>query len=464
MTSKIKLTESLKKTIALEQRALADGGTLVNRNNTVNSIPYTLLKQDPSLVLTPSAYKAGGTIYSVVPNVALGDFTYTQNTANGTIINENGNIEVLPANTPRITWINGKPEILVESTATYLLENSDDLLIGNWSDNTDISNVGSFVGISKWRHLNISPTGIIGTGYESLNSSASYALTAGLEYTFSFIVEFGTSPAIGVLFRADTVSFIDMTVNSDLTFSGLTDAGSYNNLTGRFTEIQNTGVYIVEIKFTAVNTENYQLPIRTGNCMIGNVGAAVAGSTSFFGNFAFRQGGFSTSRCITSGGTATRNDDIIDKSGLASVIGQTEGAIFMDCELSNLVQSDIGWIFDVFENAVTDRISVYQNAGLSSITVLMEENNTIVSINSINITDNRLRIFVVYTATSFKVFINGSQVVNDVVTFGGYTNCNEVTIGNRGGATNVNDGIYIDNFELFKTPVSDQFAINSTTI
>ena len=132
MTTNIKLSQSLQKTIALEQRALADGGTLINRNHTVNSIPYTLLRQDPSLVLTPSAIKESK-IYSIVPNNASGDFSYTQNTANGTRINENGEIEILPANTPRITWENGEPLILVEENRTNLVTYSDDFTQADWT-------------------------------------------------------------------------------------------------------------------------------------------------------------------------------------------------------------------------------------------------------------------------------------------------------------------------------------------
>ena len=297
--------------LAFRRRMIAEGATFeTDETLTTNIIELGETEyNDASLVVTPNGYDEG-VLYAVKPNDGTGDFDYVQNTGNGTRFNEQGEIEVLPANTPRITWVDGEPEILVESSTTYLLENSDNLLTGLWSNNTDISNVGTFVGITKWRHLNSGTAGIVGSGYEALRSSASYPLTAGLDYTFSFIVEFGTSPAIGLLFRADTISVVNISVNSDLTFSGLVDDGSYSNLEGRFTEIQNTGVYIVEIKFTAVNTENYQLPTRTGNCNIGDVGSAVEGSTSFFGNFAFRQGGFSTSRCITGDSTVTRNDDV----------------------------------------------------------------------------------------------------------------------------------------------------------
>lgn len=100
-------------------RVFTDGGThegddeLVKTLNEINT-------QGVSLMLTPTAKKAGGTLYPILPNTALGDFTYTQNTGNGTIINEQGNIETVPNNTPRITWINGVPEILVEPARTNI--------------------------------------------------------------------------------------------------------------------------------------------------------------------------------------------------------------------------------------------------------------------------------------------------------------------------------------------------------
>ena len=290
------------------RRVNADGGTVESLLG-VNSI----LRNSPeaSLILTPSAYKTS-VLYSIVPNTASGDFDYTQNTANGTRFNQNGEIEVLPANTPRITWINGKPEILVEEGRTCLNAQSDNLDTAPWSitASTELDNVGFFAGINKWRLTNTNTAGIVGSGFSALQNTTGFALTAGNDYTISFIIEFGTSPAFGMLLRADTLSVINLTINSDLTFSNLTDDGSYSNLTGRFTEIQNSGIYICEISFTAVNTENYQPLLRMGNCIQGNVSSAVANTTTFIGNFNLTQGDRASSRIITGAGIATRNDDV----------------------------------------------------------------------------------------------------------------------------------------------------------
>lgn len=120
MSTSIQLSESLQKTISFEQRALADSGTLIDRNNTVNSIPYSLLRLNPSLVITPSSIKESK-IHSIIPNNNFGDLTYTRADTNGTVVNKDGFIEnacynLLPNSNTLSAWTQvGSPSIVLNS-------------------------------------------------------------------------------------------------------------------------------------------------------------------------------------------------------------------------------------------------------------------------------------------------------------------------------------------------------------
>jgi hypothetical protein len=124
MITKIDISPSLKKTIALEQRVIADSGTLVDRNNTVNSIPYVLLKNRPSIVVTPSAFKEA-LLYSIVGNTSNTDLTVSR-ASTRTRVNENGLIEAVPINVPAIDWSSGKPAISIEPQRTNFVTNSEE--------------------------------------------------------------------------------------------------------------------------------------------------------------------------------------------------------------------------------------------------------------------------------------------------------------------------------------------------
>ncbi len=96
MGTKIKLTESLQKTIQFEQKLLNAGINAEARNCTVNAISYPVLKAQPSLVLTPSAYGTNQA-YSIIPTDNSGDFTCTRGTT-AMRRNEDGLWEETPYN------------------------------------------------------------------------------------------------------------------------------------------------------------------------------------------------------------------------------------------------------------------------------------------------------------------------------------------------------------------------------
>ena len=95
-----------------------------------------------SLVQIPSGYK-GGTLYSVVPNDADGDFTYSGGT-NGTRVNKDGLIETIAADTPRLNYplLNGvvqsNPTLLLEPQRINIYTYSEDLSQGTTLTNTSV--------------------------------------------------------------------------------------------------------------------------------------------------------------------------------------------------------------------------------------------------------------------------------------------------------------------------------------
>ena len=86
----------------------------------------------PSIAMIPSGVKAGK-LYSVLPTNGAGDFTTTRASV-ATRVNENGLIEEVAANVPRLDYSDGTcPSLLLEPTATNLIIYSEDFSNTSWN-------------------------------------------------------------------------------------------------------------------------------------------------------------------------------------------------------------------------------------------------------------------------------------------------------------------------------------------
>jgi len=94
-----------------------DGGTFEEKPE-LTSFLKTIKPQDSSLILTPNAYKENK-LYSFRGE----DFNFTRNTT-ATRVNENGFIEVVNENVPRIDYSTGSSSILIEPQRTNLFPDS----------------------------------------------------------------------------------------------------------------------------------------------------------------------------------------------------------------------------------------------------------------------------------------------------------------------------------------------------
>ena len=109
-------------------RVLASGG-IIEDSDYAESVFDTV--GEASLVLIPSAYKAG-VLYSILPQNGTGDFNVSRNSV-ATRLNSNGLIEEVGSNVPRIDYTNGTPVLLTEPQRTNLVTYNNDLTNPNWA-------------------------------------------------------------------------------------------------------------------------------------------------------------------------------------------------------------------------------------------------------------------------------------------------------------------------------------------
>jgi hypothetical protein len=327
------------------------------------------LFESASLVVTPNGAKASK-LYAIKPTSGAGDLSVTRATT-ATRVNSAGLIESVAVNVPRLDYTNSTcPSILVEPQRTNLFTYSSDL--------------------TQWSTFAASGT---------ITRTANYAISPD-----------GTSNATRIQ-------------NS----GGNTTQWTYQNV------LHSTNVFTIWVKRTGGTNQTFRLFSNNGTVTSSNFTAtdtwqkftlSISGSTTIpvgittdsSGNACdilvwgsqLEAGSYATSYIPTTSASVTRNADVISKTGISSLIGQTEGTMYFD--LKTIANNDfkrlsvnggsyVNSIFFDFDNTNTLYAKVF-NGGSAVATLIA---------SGINIA-NRNKIAIAYKNNDFSFYVNGTQV------------------------------------------------------
>jgi len=271
-----------------------------------------------SLVVTPNGTKASK-LYSVVPSSGAGDLDVTRATT-ATRVNSSGLIESVASNVPRLDYSNGTcPSILVEPQRTNLLTYSNDFSNANWIKN----------GISISLESQINPEGVNST-YKFTNTGLGddyleqrgLPTTAGIYTTSVFIKNINNIVSTDLM----AVHLVEGSVTSKLTYfwstNTFTISGS-NAISGSSTLLTNGWVRLTfTYSITSVGSH--------WNRLYANALASTSSKYALIYGYQLEAGSYATSYIPTTSASVTRNLDNISKSSITSLIGQTEGTLFVD--------------------------------------------------------------------------------------------------------------------------------------
>jgi len=407
-----------------------------------------------SLIITPNAYNPG-VLYSVIPNTTLGDMTVVRATT-ATRVNSAGLIESVGVNIPRIDYTNGScPSLLIEPQRTNLLTYSNDFSNLIWvktafsTVTTDLA-VQNPSGVSPTFRFNPSniPFGVL--------LRQSLTTTVGQTYTFSYFAKKGNYRYIGIRFnnarngeRFPTYDFDTDTLNKQ----GVTCDLSRTLLTNGWVRLSLT--------FTStIATSVCDIALTTSN---GNTSTVLSG-TEFVYIFGAQTelGAYGTSYIPTVAST-TRNADLISKTGISSLIGQTEGTIFLEADVQKRNASDF-YIGISNNGLLAESIYLTQSAN-GVLNVSTRSGGATITINVLSVSWNigNNKIAIAYNSSSVVIFINGQ--LKGTIGIVNLPTCNQITVGSRIDApgTLVGSGPY-KQAALFKTRLIDTELASLTTI
>jgi hypothetical protein len=349
----------------------------------------------PILALIPSGYKSGsgeGTVYSILPNDASGDFDYNRN-GNASRVRKDGLIEELTADdTPRLDWYNSEcPSLLLEPQRTNLQVYSEQFDNAAWSKNNTSVEANSIISPNG----ELSADKLINTATSNSYIFDSVSLSTLTNYSFSIFAKKGTA------------SSIEIDVNSSFTgiqgrirFSFDTEIISNEVGTASFERYPN-GWYRLKVNFT---TSGY-----LGGTLfrIWQIDDSVTNNYFYIFGVQLEQGSYCSSYIKTEASTVTRLKDECYNGGDANLFNITEGTFFVDTTVYDSgnvtviglsIGNDTQKIIFQFQSNGT-QVRIFSSGGVSSF---------------LNLTFNqRNKIAVTFKENEYKFFINGSNAGSD---------------------------------------------------
>jgi hypothetical protein len=250
-----------------------------------------------SLVLVPSGYKAEK-VYAQKPLTADGQLTFSR-ASTATRVNASGLIETVASNVPRLDYTNSTcPKLLLEPSRTNAALYSSDF--DQWSDG---------LGCDIFANTAVSPDGT--TNADTLSFGA----------------------------NADSRAFRSVSFSSGTwTFSVYAKSSTGKKFRFRISDPSGTQYSSDQTTTSTWQRFSYQFTGAPTAIALTNEAAATAGSIDVYG-FQGELGAYPTSLIPTTTAAVTRLVDACSKTGISSLIGQTEGTLFIDVVPNDLTGS-----------------------------------------------------------------------------------------------------------------------------
>jgi hypothetical protein len=402
-----------------------------------------------SLVVVPSGYKSGK-IYAQKPLTTDGQLTFTR-ASTATRVNASGLIESVASGVPRLDYLNSTcPRLLLEPQRSSLVLYSEQLNNAAWIKQTVTISANSSVspdGYSNADKVAIDNGASGGYVYQSI------ATTSSTVYTTSFFVK-----AAGINFTKFysnvTGSYVTAVIN--LTTGAITNSGfattptatNYGNGWWRVSYTETSGGGSVPIYVDGGTTSNGGG--ITGN---GTDGILIWGAQ-------LEAGAYATSYIPTLGTSVTRVADAASKTGISSLIGQTEGTLFFEGSASDLATfkrvaissgSFSSSVYLDFRNDGSVVASSWASGGLVLYQPVTPSNPR-----------NRNKYAIAYKSNDWAVYVNGTLAAaqsSGAATFSSTLNTLEFALGGNDPFTgNVNQVL------LFKTRLTNAQLAELTTL
>ena len=361
----------------------------------------------PTLALIPTGYKAGK-LYSVLPESGVGDFTVVRATE-ATRVNEEGLIETMGANVPRLDYSGGGcPVLLTEPQRSNLITYSEDFSQSAWIKGRS----------SVLSDLIISPDGTQNADKLTENTDTGthelvnvQTVVSGSNYSLSVFIKLGlrTKASLvlaGAAFNSggNGQALYDLSNGTIISTSG----GATSSI-----EDYGNGWYRCSINKVSANTSGVvALGLVDDN---NNISYTGDGTSNFYiWGAQLEAGSYPTSYIKTSGSAVTRNADQVNGAGDAATFNDSEGVLMAEISaLANdgtykLLSLNDGGAGQNFVTLGFDSVSNNLYASASNAISAVAIPADVKSFNKISLQ---------YKSGNNNIYVNGFKLISNTNTF-----------------------------------------------
>jgi len=355
-------------------------------------------------------------------------------------------------NVPRLTYEGGCPSLLLEPQRTNLVTYSEQMDDSSWNKNSCTISANA----------STSPDGYVGADKFIPNNAASgafvqkanFGASGSTAYSYSVFLKAAgfTSVEVGLVGRSPAYNggaFAQVNLTTGAITSTYLD-GTWTSATSKIDAL-NDGWYRVSVSGVSPSGTTGLTPAvissTTGN---GTDGFLIWGAQA-------EQGSYATSYIPTTSASVTRVADAAYKTGISSLIGQTEGTIFVEMDFNPYSENRdiiyVGTSAQAYRLVATIGSAIVAGARVSSVSISY--------VSSSALTAGKLKIGFGYKSGDHVLYINGTQIgtsANTSVPTGTISEVNMQAIINGTLAQGVNQTL------LFKTRLTNAELAALTTL
>jgi len=312
-------------------------------------------------------------------------------------------------NIPRLDYSNGTcPSLLVEPQRTNLFTYSQQFDNANWGK-TNVTITANSVASPSGLQNAYTITPNTTNGVHRIEQDKA---TSGQVFTQS------------VYAKANGYNFIALENGGEIAYFNI-NTGTIGTVSGGSASIQNfgNGWYKCIFTATALNSKSY-----INVAQIDNQFTFAANGTSgiYLWGAQFEAGAYGTSYIPTTSASVTRNADVISKTGISSLIGQTEGTIF--CELDRINGAEnMGIWMRTGITSYNEMITILINPDGTSVASVRSSATQQYYASSTALSSGKHKFALAYKANDFAFYIDGVQISTS--TSGTPPTCDQVYLG-----------------------------------
>jgi hypothetical protein len=288
---------------------------------------------------------------------------------------------------PRLDYLNSScPRLLLEPQRTNLAQYSEQFDNVYW---------GKTAGTTLTANTTISPS-----GYQDADTAVFVTDTDSINK----VIATGISVVSGTAY---TFSVFTKTTTQAIFFGGAT--------TGTGTNVYNGAVDYGNGWYRQSITRTWS---ASGTIQIQNtISPLTAGVTLQIWGAQLEAGAYATSYIPTLGTSVTRVADAASKTGISSLIGQTEGTLFFDVPAQNFGVSNFQTLFIIYNNAglASKYFHLYKPTGGTQLRFDVYNTTVQCSLLYVMTQNTRYKIAAVYKNNRFELWVNGVLQSSDTV-------------------------------------------------